>query len=163
MELLRRLLAHLLWADQLMVEAIDAATAPDRRAVDLANHVLGAEHVWLTRIEDRPSTVPVWPSIPLAQCRELMAANRAKVQQYLDRLTTEDQARAVTYRNSAGTQFTNTVEDILLHVCLHGSYHRGQIAQLLRGQGNVPTPTDYIAFIRGAPTATRAASDRRAR
>jgi uncharacterized damage-inducible protein DinB len=158
MEPLRRLLAHLLWADQLMVEAIAAATAPDLRAVDLANHVLAAEEIWFARVDGRAPAIPVWPSIPLEECRALMAANRAKVQRHLDEITPEEEARAVTYRNSAGAQFTNTVEDILLHVCLHGSYHRGQIAQFLRGQGNVPKPTDYIAFIRGAPTATRSDS-----
>jgi uncharacterized damage-inducible protein DinB len=40
-------------------------------------------------------------------------------------------------------------------VALHGSYHRGQIALLVRAGGSTPAPTDYIAFIRGAPAATR--------
>jgi uncharacterized damage-inducible protein DinB len=66
-----------------------------------------------------------------------------------------DLARPVTYKNSAGAQFTSLVEDILLHVCLHGAYHRGQITTALRTSGSIPNPTDYIAFIRGAPTATR--------
>jgi uncharacterized damage-inducible protein DinB len=55
--------------------------------------------------------------------------------------------------NSAGQAFTSTVEDILLHVCLHGQYHRGQVALLLREAGAAPATTDYIAFARGAPTA----------
>ncbi|HEU5359182.1 MAG TPA: DinB family protein, partial [Gemmatimonadales bacterium] len=61
----------------------------------------------------------------------------------------------VTYRNSAGLEFTSTVEDILLHVALHGAYHRGQVARALREGGAVPNATDYIAFIRGAPAARR--------
>jgi uncharacterized damage-inducible protein DinB len=47
------------------------------------------------------------------------------------------------------------VEDILLHTCLHGAYHRGQIARDLRQAGDPPEPTDYIAFIRGSPAATK--------
>jgi uncharacterized damage-inducible protein DinB len=47
------------------------------------------------------------------------------------------------------------VGDMLLHVALHGAYHRGQIALLVRAGGSTPSPTDYIAFIRGAPAATR--------
>ena len=59
------------------------------------------------------------------------------------------------YRNSAGTAFDSRIDDILMHVAVHGAYHRGQVALSLRQEGVRPNPTDYIAFIRGAPTATR--------
>jgi uncharacterized damage-inducible protein DinB len=60
----------------------------------------------------------------------------------------ETLAREIDYRNSTGTQFRNTVSDILTHVVLHGSYHRGQIARLTREAGGTPAVTDYIAFVR---------------
>src|SRR5207237_7244435 len=63
--------------------------------------------------------------------------------------------RGVTYRTSAGDQFTSTLEDILTHVSIHGSYHRGQVASLIRAAGDTPSPTDYIFFTRGYPAATR--------
>jgi uncharacterized damage-inducible protein DinB len=50
------------------------------------------------------------------------------------------------------------VEDILLQIFLHGTYHRGQVALLLRQGEATPAPTDYIAYVRGAPAATRAVS-----
>ncbi len=61
----------------------------------------------------------------------------------------------VSYRNSAGDEFKSAVRDILAHVALHGSYHRGQIAALVRAAGTKPASTDFIAFARGAPAATR--------
>ena len=67
-------------------------------------------------------------------------------------------ALLVRYRNGAGQEFTSTVEDILLRLCLHGAYHRGQIAWALRPSGVTPAATDFIAFIRGAPAATRGAT-----
>ena len=70
-------------------------------------------------------------------------------------ITSEGLSRGSTYRNSAGNQFTSTLEDILTHVTLHGSYHRGQVASLIRSAGDTPSPTDYIFFARGAPAATR--------
>ena len=60
-------------------------------------------------------------------------------------------AREVDYRNSAGQAFRNRVDDVLAHVALHGSYHRGQLALLARQGGGTPALTDYIAFVRGAP------------
>jgi uncharacterized damage-inducible protein DinB len=44
---------------------------------------------------------------------------------------------------------------MLVHVALHGQYHRGQVALLLRASGFEPATTDYIAWTRGVPAATR--------
>jgi uncharacterized damage-inducible protein DinB len=81
--------------------------------------------------------------------------NVAVFRDLVSRLTPDLLEKPVTYRNSAGDQFTSTVEDILTHIALHGSYHRGQIAASVRAGGDTPSPTDYIAFVRGAPAATR--------
>jgi uncharacterized damage-inducible protein DinB len=54
----------------------------------------------------------------------------------------------VSYRNSAGREFTNTVADIVTHVAMHGSHHRGQIALKLRASGQEPPYVDYIQFAR---------------
>lgn len=45
--------------------------------------------------------------------------------------------------------------DILLHLAPHGTYRQGQVSTRLRQNGQEPTPTDYIAYIRGAPAAPR--------
>lgn len=50
----------------------------------------------------------------------------------------------------------SAVRDVLLHVALHGSYHRGQLAWLARTAGAVPTATDFIVFSRGAQMRLRA-------
>lgn len=61
-----------------------------------------------------------------------------------------DGERLITYRNSSGVEYTNTLEDILLHVAEHGVYHRGQVALLVRASGGNAIPTDYIIFTRDA-------------
>ena len=70
-----------------------------------------------------------------------------------DRLTETDLAARLAYVNSAGKPFDDEVGDILLHVMLHGQYHRGKINLLLRQGGAEPGPVDYIAFTRGSATA----------
>ncbi len=57
-------------------------------------------------------------------------------------------SEAVAYRNSQGTPFETSREDILTHVTNHGGYHRGQIATILRNVDAVPAVTDYIAYVR---------------
>jgi uncharacterized damage-inducible protein DinB len=74
---------------------------------------------------------------------------------YLSSLNEHDIDRTVAYSNSAGQSFETAIEDILLHVALHGSHHRGQVNLLLRQSGSETAAVDYIGFIRGVDAATR--------
>jgi uncharacterized damage-inducible protein DinB len=148
-----RLLEHLVWADRRVLDALREADAPPPRAMRLYAHILAAEHIWASRLAGKVPVHPVWPELSLAECAGLSARNEAVYRDLLRSLDAAGLARAVPYVNSAGQAFTSTVEDILLHVCLHGQYHRGQVALLLREAGAAPATTDYIAFARGAPTA----------
>lgn len=153
------LVDHMAWADERVLLSLGQTGVP-QRALDLYAHILGAEHVWLTRLEQRPRTVAVWPVMSLNECAQLAAQNARAFRAYVERLTSDDLHRIVHYRNSAGDEFDNAIEDILVHVAMHGSYHRGQISLLVRDAGGEPQPTDYIAFMRGSPAATRASAAR---
>jgi uncharacterized damage-inducible protein DinB len=89
-------------------------------------------------------------------CRHLewADANASELARYVDELEEADLTREIDYTNTAGRAFRSRVDDILTHVALHGSYHRGQLAMLARQGGGEPASTDYIAFVRGAPAAT---------
>jgi uncharacterized damage-inducible protein DinB len=121
--------------------------------MDLYAHILGSEHVWLSRVNGSTPQFAVWPSLTLDEGERLARANAAAYQKLVSELTPETVRRSITYRNSAGDQFTSTLEDILTHVSMHGAYHRGQIAASLRAAGDTPIPTDYIAFARGPAAA----------
>lgn len=159
-EKLVQLVAHMRWADARTLDAIRSADAASvERAIAIYAHVLGSEHVWLTRLEGRPATVAVWPVMTLDECAALADASASAFERLAANMTNEELERMTSYTNSAGASFTSRVDDILLHVLMHGSYHRGQVSLLLRGAGAVPTATDYIAFVRGAPAATIVAAE----
>ncbi|HEX6644634.1 MAG TPA: DinB family protein [Gemmatimonadales bacterium] len=150
------LFSHLFWADTRAIESL--RRAPDAaRARALMAHVLGAEATWLARIEGRESELAVWPELSVEACVAASARIRAGYESLLARLDAEPGGleRIVHYRNSAGLEFDGRIADILCHVALHGAYHRGQVALLCREAGVAPEPTDYIAWSRGAPAATR--------
>jgi len=154
---IQSLFGHMAWADDRALDSLEAARHVPPRALELFGHVLGAEAEWLARLEQRPSDVAIWPSFGLAECRAAAARNREGYAAFLARLSPGDLDRQVRYRNSRGAEFESRIEDILLHVAMHGSYHRGQVALIVRAAGEEPSPTDYIAFVRGAPAATRVA------
>jgi uncharacterized damage-inducible protein DinB len=150
---MRKLLAHLEWADARVLDSLRASSHPNQRALDLYAHVLGAEHVWLSRMLKRAPREKIWPDLTLERAAALAAENAAGLRGLLDSCSANDLQRKVAYNNSAGLPFESTLEDMLLQVALHGCYHRGQMALLLRDTGAEPAPTDYIAFIRGSAAA----------
>jgi uncharacterized damage-inducible protein DinB len=149
------------WADALAISALRNSSGSIERPLELMAHVLGAEHVWLARLEGREASVAVWPQLSVDECERISRELRDAYAAFLSRQDEESLATPVHYRNSAGAAFDSRVDDILTHVALHGSYHRGQVALALRQDGSVPEPTDYIAFARGSPAATRVPNDSR--
>ncbi len=150
-----KLYQHLAWADERVLLSLRAGHGVAKKALDLYAHILGSEHNWLSRIQGNAPTLAIWPNLTLNECEKAHKENVSSFNALISSLTPELLQKSITYRNSAGDQFTSTLEDILTHVCLHGAYHRGQIAALIRDAGDTPSPTDYIAFARGAPAATR--------
>jgi uncharacterized damage-inducible protein DinB len=153
----RPVFEQLFWADARALETLRSLPGDEPRARELLAHIFGSETVWLARIEGRDPELAVWPALTLDECAAAAATVRAGYESLLDRIDTDpaELARMIHYRNSAGLTFDNRVDDILHHVALHGAYHRGQVALLARMSGIAPQPTDYIAWARGAPAATR--------
>ena len=150
MNTLLHLMDHVAWADAQALAAIasiDVARAERAQAARLYAHVAGAEHIWLSRLKGRRPVHPVWPELSLeaaaALARESLAGLRAIADAPLEGL-----ARDVEYQTTTGQLFRSAAADILSHVALHGSYHRGQIALLTRRGGGAPVATDYIVYAR---------------
>lgn len=143
----QRLYQHMAWADTHVLECLRAY--PERQSLRLFAHLLAAERVWLTRLYGEDSAeLEIWPELSLEECSALAERTRGEYARCLDTMSEAQLATAVTYRNSKGTQFTTAAVDILTHVALHGSYHRGQIASRVRAGGGEPVNTDFINFVR---------------
>jgi uncharacterized damage-inducible protein DinB len=151
---LRRLWAHAEWADGLLLAALERQPGCPAEALREYAHILGAEEVWLSRLESRPAQSAVWPEVEGADIGELARSVRAGYVSYLAMLGEHDLDRGIAYVNSAGLAFATSVADILIHVALHGQYHRGKVNLLLRRAGLDPAPVDFIGFVRGVPAAT---------
>ena len=154
-EFFQKLAAHLRWADQRVQQSLVEARNPPAHTLDLFSHLIATEHVWLARIRGETSELPVWPKLSLAQCAEIGTRNADELSALIESMDEIALSGGVTYRNSIGDEYTNSPADILIHVALHGAYHRGQIAAAVRAGGDTPATTDYIAYVRGTPAATR--------
>ncbi|MBX6364878.1 MAG: DinB family protein [Gemmatimonadetes bacterium] len=150
LDYVRRLFAHMEWADRRVLELLARAggDAPEP-AVRTFAHVLGAERVWMLRLHGEDSRAqPTWPVLSMEELHALAAANRAEYARYLEGLRETDLTSILAYTNQQGQPFRTAVGDILLHVALHGAYHRGQVARMVREAGGEPVNTDFVTYVR---------------
>ena len=157
MHTLQSMFEHMAWADARVLDVLTAhpEAAHVSNVLKLLSHVVAAERIWLFRLRgEDTSSHPVWPEWTLEHAGTVVRDNAFAYQALVAELSDEAAGRVVEYRNSQGTAFRAHVVDILTHVALHGSYHRGQIAASLRASGVTPVNTDFITFVRERGTVT---------
>jgi uncharacterized damage-inducible protein DinB len=140
------LLRYDAWANGETLQGLRQQGAPARSLRWMA-HIIGAELLWLSRMEGKPSPLPVWPDLSAEECaklhRDLSDQLTRSIESWANPLS-----RRIHYTNSKGETWTSTVEEILTHVVIHSAYHRGQIASDVRAAGLEPAYTDYIHAVR---------------
>jgi len=143
---LRRQFAYDAWANREVLGKIRCLDREDARSLQLMLHIVAAERLWLDRLKQLPQSVPVWPKFDLVWCESELAKLESDWPEYLEK--TSDLSREISYKNSKGETFTNSVVDVLSHVIMHSAYHRGQIASHMRETGQTPAYTDFIHGVR---------------
>lgn len=148
MKTIQKMFEHLNWANQRILEALQNGEINGEQ-LRLFTHILNAEQVWITRLKEMDSSqMPIWSDGDIEICEKLSKQNEGNYKAFLTRLAETDLDNLITYTNSKGEEFKTSIRDILIHVALHGQYHRGQINSRLRADGIEPVSTDYIIFVR---------------
>lgn len=136
------------WANREIIAAFNRIGVAPEKSVRRLAHIIAAEDLWLARLMNEDRHVVVWPTLDVAGCERYLHAQIVEWDEYLAKLTPDVLKSTITYRNTKGEPWTNTVQDILTHVTMHSAYHRGQIAADLRANGHEPPYTDYIEAVR---------------
>jgi uncharacterized damage-inducible protein DinB len=143
--MLREMINYTRVADELMIQTMLANKPVPVKAISLFSHVLTAQHIWIQRICDQKPSYAVWEEHLLEDFYTISAANFEQLKDILDKI---DLDKVITYAKSNGETFANSVKDILFHVVNHSTYHRAQIASLLKAHTIQPPITDYIILKR---------------
>jgi len=148
---LQDLISHMRWADGRIAEGLRGMPGAPANTRRLFAHVAAAEHLWWARIQNEKPRVAVWPALDVDEAASLAAECATRFAELLSRGTEASLGLVIQYRNSAGVDYQNTIRDIVTHVAMHGSHHRGQILRELRGAGLEPPYVDYIGYARRDP------------
>jgi uncharacterized damage-inducible protein DinB len=149
LETIQNMFEHLHWSNQRIINTLQSNEGGNKQVYNLFAHILLAEQVWFTRLKGLDSSkLPIWAEVNLEACEQLVNQNYQNFKELLSGMSTPKLEQIVSYKNSKGKEFNNSVRDILTHAALHGQYHRGQINLLLRANEFEPVNVDYITFVR---------------
>lgn len=154
----RLLYAYNRWANERVLQAV-AALSDDQLQRDLGSsfrsvwqtlvHVVWGEWLWLGRWLE-------WAQGPgsdprgcrdLERLRERWMTLMDQQHSFLGHLTDPRLQRSLTYENPPGVAWTYPLGQMLQHVVNHSTYHRGQVATMLRQSGVAVLPTDFLVYI----------------
>jgi uncharacterized damage-inducible protein DinB len=156
---IRTLFEYNSWANHRALESC-AAISSDQFTKDLGSsfksvrdtlaHICDVEWLWLERFHGRSHS-----ALPPASSYADLAALRARwedverdVNDFIVSLADSDLARVYEFKTMQGGPQAQPGWQMLQHLANHGTYHRGQIATMLRQLGAKSQSTDMIFFYR---------------
>ena len=150
------------WGDKILFDSVAALPPGEvekphrtrfKTIIGTLNHNLLIDLVWQAHIEGRDHgftarDLVIHPDLPT-----LWAAQRAAGQWWIDWCGTQTDRsleEPVRFRFIDGGDGVMTRSAILLHVVIHGSYHRGYVAEMFYEDGRKPPTTDLPVYFRDA-------------
>ena len=146
-EHLRHLFAYNDWANRRMVVALKSNNSP--RSLQVLTHLLITEKEYYERLYGKDSTgFNFWPNLDLTECKKLAETTGENFERLLNASDESALERIAKYKTSEGVPYENNYRDLLTHVLLHSSIHRGNIVLKMREEGLEPPKIDYIIYLR---------------
>jgi uncharacterized damage-inducible protein DinB len=114
-------------------------------------HLWDAQVIWMKRLRGESSNT--WPSHnfngSLKEATELILLNSSDYIQFAEGLIENQHLGDVEFKSLDGTAYHNTIEEIIMHVMNHSTFHRGQLITMLRSAGFTSVgSTDLIRYFR---------------
>lgn len=136
------------WANKRVLGTLKRQNVSDEKILSIMSHVVAALFLWLHRIKGLPAPdVKLWGGD--YSLDQLVSLSDKATQDWLAFVeSTDNFDRQLSYKNYVGDPYTNNVENIMIHLVNHSSYHRAQVAMLLRQKGFEPINTDFITYDR---------------
>jgi uncharacterized damage-inducible protein DinB len=135
------------WANDRVLKCLVEQHVKDDKILGIFGHILAAQFLWLHRIKNLPPPdVKLWGDYSLEMLERMTKDANRQWTEFVE--ATDSFDRELTYTNYTGDPYTNNVEAIMMHLVNHSSYHRAQVALLLRQNGYEPINTDLITYDR---------------
>jgi uncharacterized damage-inducible protein DinB len=160
-ELLQRFAAHNIWADQLIMDFILFLPEEKQKAeipssfnslYATALHMWNGSSIWWQRLTTPDQLVQPATNFK-GSMHDIVNGLSHQSQQWLDLISQasdESLNEPLHYKTLKGEPFSQPLKEIALHIFNHGTYHRGQLINMLRQlgiDGKLPQ-TDFALWAR---------------
>lgn len=159
-EILKQLAAYSYWANQRLLDVIVVLPGEKQKQeipssfnslYSTVLHMWNAESIWWQRMKLQEriiAPIEIFKGGMKDLANELLQQNK-QWQEWVNNASDAMLDHVFQYQNSKKEQFKQPTYQMLIHVFNHGTYHRGQLVNMLRQLGieKIP-PTDFIIWSR---------------
>lgn len=165
MNTLPSLFAQKSWANHELFNALAAVSTQEHAgaihaAIRTLNHIHVVDRIFRAHLSGEPHgyTATNTEATPaLDELQFSVADTDAWFEHHVTALTAERLAERIHFRFTDGDEGTMTREEMLMHVILHGTYHRGNVGQVLKAVSVAPPRDLYTRFLHVSEPARRQA------
>ena len=170
-EYIQTLIDYNYWARDRILASAESLPAEQLRqslgssfssVLDTLVHMHFAEWIWFQRWQGTSPTAGPDTSqlVTVATLRDTWQGLERQIRPFVTGLGPADLPRVIEYKTLKGQPGASPYWQMIVHLVNHGSYHRGQVATMLRQLGAKPAQsTDMIVFFRDQRTPGRTPSN----
>ncbi len=136
------------WSNCKYLAAICDMNAQREQCMLLMSHIIHAQQLWMQRINTGISadSVNIWREQSIEDLIKMNDDSSAEWHRFVN--SSPSFHATVEYLTLDKERASNMLHEIITHVINHGTYHRAQLAKIIRNTGKKPPQTDYIIFKR---------------
>jgi uncharacterized damage-inducible protein DinB len=137
------------WSNGTILKALRNLKEKDDRAMLLFSHLLSSHCMWLCRVNKTGFTCTLFQERTLDECEQLMKENLEGWKKYLGDKSVEDLEQQIEFMaawEANPSKRKMSIEDALIHIINHSSYHRGQIIASIKGKVDELPLSTYIIY-----------------
>ncbi len=137
------------WSNNTILKALSSLKEKDERAMLLFSHLLSSHCMWLSRVNKTQFTCTLFQERSLQECEQLMIENLDGWKKYLISKSTTDLEEVIEFMAAWETNPSKRkikIDDALIHIINHSSYHRGQIIASIKGKVDELPLSTYIIY-----------------
>ena len=160
---LKELFAYNAWANRRVVDSI-SRLGEEQFSRNLGGshgsirgtlaHLAAAEIIWLERWQGKAGgeLLPEKEFDTIAKATRRLTEIDVDMMDFINQFPESDLEKSKVYTTTERKSHSNLFRHMFSHLLNHSTYHRGQLAALLRQAGAIPNPTDLIIFYRQTNT-----------
>jgi uncharacterized damage-inducible protein DinB len=154
-KILASLFAQKSWANRELFDVVASITPTEHAAslhtaIRTLNHIYVVDRIFRAHLlgEKHPYTATNTPETPeLGELHFAVAETDLWFENYVSKITDQALLESLSFQFTDADSGRMTREEMLFHVLTHGSYHRGNVGQVLKGISVAPPRDLFTKFL----------------